>query len=152
MRRLAMQNEAILRFMHLRGIQYILGALHAHLWALHSTHVLLHPKTQLSNSHTRILTQFLYDFKVWQLYNLWVWQFASWRVEWGRPGRPVLLRWVVARCQPLPPLSFPNNRQPTTTNDIQTLDARPLFFAIASNLVRCVLRVAASLFRTNEAC
>ena len=31
MRRLAMQNEAVLRFMHLRGIQYILGALHAHL-------------------------------------------------------------------------------------------------------------------------
>ena len=31
MRRLAMQNEAVLRFMHLRDIQYILGALHAHL-------------------------------------------------------------------------------------------------------------------------
>ena len=31
MRRLAMQNEAILRFMHLKGIQYILGVLHAHL-------------------------------------------------------------------------------------------------------------------------
>ena len=30
-RRLATQNEAVLRFMHLRGIQYILGALHAHL-------------------------------------------------------------------------------------------------------------------------
>ena len=31
MRRLAAQNEAVLRFMHLRGIQYILGVLHAHL-------------------------------------------------------------------------------------------------------------------------
>ena len=60
----------------------------------------------------------------------------------------MLLGREVARCQTLPPLAFPNNRLPTPQMIFRLLDARPLFFAIASNLVRCVLRVAASLLRT----
>ena len=50
----------------------------------------------------------------------------------------------VARCQALPPWASPSIASTSPQMTFKHLDARSLFFAVASNLVRCVLCVSAS--------